>query len=213
VPTRSLPVPAQSGVEKGHTQLVALGYHLLIPVAGQVASRQPLLRSLHERAERATGSLAMKPHDSSRCSCRRTSSSCSFLDMELAPDAHRCPLRALAFVTQHRNSRVCRSEAEHVQMAWRSSPCGGQKTPMLPAQSLSSAAGCHSGSARRARRPGRAWAPRVVATLPLIIGDDSGRLRTQATSPLRGASPALNLLARWAATIDHAATACTADRT
>jgi Lsr2 len=34
------------------------------------------------------------------------------------------PPAALGPVTQHRNPRVCRSDAERVQMTWRSSSCG-----------------------------------------------------------------------------------------
>lgn len=51
------------------------------------------------------------------------------------PDhAHRWPLRVLAPVTPHRNARVCMSEAERVQMAWRfaslwCSPAGPPKRP------------------------------------------------------------------------------------
>lgn len=43
-------------------------------------------------------------------------------DVELAVwPCHRCPLRALALVTQHGNSHGSRSDAGRVQMVWRSS--------------------------------------------------------------------------------------------
>src|SRR5215470_6296978 len=40
-------------------------------------------------------------------------------------------LRALALVTQHHNSRVCKSDAECMQTVWRSSSLGLRETAVL----------------------------------------------------------------------------------
>ena len=79
------------------------------------------------------------------------------------------PLRALALVT-HRNSRVCRSETERVQMAWRSSSTRCSPRRMLRAQNLLTP----TETVSRTCRPRTGTQVSTICRLAQLLGTASG---------------------------------------